>query len=145
MGSVTDIATALVGAITAGVADVDYGSITDLSPAITTQKVACLCLPFGQRSETVFTDMGGGEMVSTIRLRLEFWVKHASGTATQTMQRARDISHDAMVALIAADGTGYDLAPDAGFSEEVDQAPTAEGGATWLVATLIVPVMLILE
>ena len=97
MGSVTNIAQALVDVCVDYLSDVDYGSVSDFYPAVQTQKIAVIALPFAQASTSEPESFGTGELVMIHRLRLEFWVKHTQGTADATMQRARDVATEAAV------------------------------------------------
>ncbi len=139
MGTVTDIAQALVDAVIAGVADVDYGSASEFLPAVQTSKVAVLAVPFAQSTTFDLETLDAGELVATHRIRLEFWTKHTQGAASVTMQRARDVATSAMAVLIANDGDDYELAAQPA-EETVDPAMVQYSQASWLVSVLMVPV-----
>lgn len=138
MGSVSDIAQAVMDVV-GTLPDVDYTSISDFTPAIQSQKVAALCVAFGQSSSGEPETMDPTMVTLTHRLRVEFWVKHVQGKAADTMQRGRDISTEAIAALMVNDGDGYELALGA-FEETVDPVLVSHNQSSWLVATLTVPV-----
>src|SRR5690606_38388510 len=108
MTAPTSIADAMLSAINAAIADVDTVSSTEFTPAITTTKIAALSPAFDLESRFSWETFDGAEVVVIHRIPLEFWVKH-DGKTTYTMTRARNIGTEAINALVAADGTGYEL------------------------------------
>jgi hypothetical protein len=85
--------------------------------------------------------LGGTYHRVTYRLPVEFWCKHTPGAQATVMERARDASTLAMIALLNSDGSGYQLSEDVGFEERIDPTFVQHGNADWLVATLIVPII----
>lgn len=139
MTAPTSIADAMLSAINAAIADVDTVSSTEFTPAITTTKVAALSPAFDLESRFQWETFDGAEVVVIHRIPLEFWVKH-DGRTTNTMTRARDIGASAVNALVAADGTGYELVFDDPVTFSVDPAFTTINSVSWLVATMFVSV-----
>ena len=139
MTAPTSIANAMLSAINAAVADVDTVSSTEFTPAITTAKIAALSPAFDLESRFQWETFDGGEVVCIHRVPIEFWVKH-DGKTTNTMTRARDIGSSAIAALVAADGTGYELLFDDPVTFSVDPAFTTVNSVAWLVATMFVSV-----
>ena len=139
MTAPTSIADAMLSAINAAIADVDTVSSTEFTPAITTTKIAALSPAFDLESRFLWESLGGAEVVVIHRIPIEFWVKH-DGKATHTMTRARNIGTDAINALVAADGTGYELLFDDPVTFAVDPAFVTINSVAWLVATMFVSV-----
>lgn len=130
---------ALLAVILADVADVDTVSSSGFTPAITTAKVAALSPAFELESSFTWEALGGGGIVVTHRIPIEFWVKH-DGSPAATMQRARNIGASALSALVDKDGTGYELAFDNPVTFTVDPGLTTVNSLSWLVATMFVSV-----
>ena len=84
--------------------------------------------------------MGTAEIVAVHRIPIEFWVKHDGKPAT-TMQRARDVGAAALLALVAADGTGYTLNYSESVTFAVDPGLTTINSVSWLVANMTVAVI----
>ena len=139
MTAPTSIANAMLSAINAAISDVDTVSSTEFTPAITTAKVAALSPAFDLESRFQWETFDGGEVVCIHRVPIEFWVKQ-DGKTTNTMTRARDIGASAIAALVAADGTGYELLFDDPVTFSVDPAFTTVNSVAWLVATMFVSV-----
>jgi hypothetical protein len=139
MTAPTSIANAMLSAINAAIADVDTVSSTEFTPAITTQKIAALSPAFDLESRFQWETLDGAEVIVIHRIPLEFWVKH-EGVTTNTMTRARDIGASAINALVAADGTGYELLFDDPVTFAVDPAFVTINSVAWLVATMFVSV-----
>lgn len=130
---------ALLAVILADITDVDTVSSSDFTPAITTAKVAALSPAFELESSFTWESLGGGSIVVTHRIPIEFWVKH-DGKPAQTMQRARNIGASALSALVDKDGAGYELAFDSPVTFTVDPGLTTVNSLSWLVATMFVSV-----
>lgn len=140
MATVSSIASA-IATVVDGVTGVDYASSTDYMPGVQTQSIAALVVPMSQASSgDIHMTLAGGKVEMVHRLPVEFWVKHAQGSASTTMQRAANIGTLAIAALLASDGSGYSLAPGSTFEETIDNTFIEVGGQPYLVATLIVPV-----
>ena len=139
MTAPTSIADAMLSAINAAIADVDTVSSTEFTPAITTTKIAALSPAFDLESRFQWESLGGAEVIVIHRIPIEFWVKH-DGKTTNTMTRARNIGTDAINALVAADGTGYELLFDDPVTFAVDPAFVTINSVAWLVATMFVSV-----
>ena len=139
MTAPTSIADAMLSAINAAIADVDTVSSTEFTPAITTAKIAALSPAFDLESRFQWETFDGAEVVVIHRIPIEFWVKH-DGKTTNTMTRARNIGTDAINALVAADGTGYELLFDDPVTFAVDPAFVTINSVAWLVATMFVSV-----
>ena len=139
MATVTSIVTAIKAVIDT-LADVDQSSISDFVPAIETEKVAALIVPFEQDSTAQFLDVGGTYLEMSHAIRCEFWVKHTNASAATTAQRARDIALSAITALMQSDGTGYDLDPEGEFTERVDEIFTVMNDVAFLVVALTIPI-----
>jgi hypothetical protein len=118
---------------------VDSTSVSDFLPAVTTQSATLLALPMGQRD--AFTAFTLSTLGSVHRLRFELWVKHAQGQAATTMARAREFGRDAARLLYASDDDGYMIAPEEAVTYEVDEILTEVHSVSWLVGTLVVPVL----
>lgn len=127
----------ILATINAAVADVDTVSSSDFTPAIGTAGIAALSPAFELETSVVWATMT--EYVMTHRIPIEFWVKH-DGKPAMTMQRARDIGAAAIEALVASDGTGYELELDVPVTFSVDPAMTTVNSVAWLVATMFVSV-----
>ena len=139
MTAPTSIADAMLSAINAAVADVDTVSSTEFTPAITTSKVAALSPAFDLESWFQWESFDGTEVVVIHRIPIEFWVKH-DGKTTNTMTRARNIGTSAINALVAADGTGYELLFDDPVTFSVDPVFRTVNSVAWLVDTMFVSV-----
>ena len=139
MTAPSTIVDSMLAVILADVADVDTVSSSDFAPAITTARVAALSPAFELESSFTWETMSGAEIVVTHRVPVEFWVKHDGKPAT-TMQRARDIGASALSALVANDGTGYELVFSEPVSFSVDPGMTTVNSLSWLVATMFVSV-----
>ena len=139
MTAPTSIADAMLSAINTAIADVDSVSSTEFTPAITTAKIAALSPAFDLESRFQWETFDGAEVVVIHRIPLEFWVKH-DGKTTHTMTRARNIGTEAINALVAADGTGYELEFADPVTFAVDPAFTTVNSVAWLVATMFVSV-----
>ncbi len=139
MTAPSTIVDAMLLAINTDVADVDTVSSSDFAPAITTTKVAALSPAFELESSFTWDTMSATDIVVTHRIPIEFWVKH-DGKPAATMQRARDIGASALSALVANDGTGYELVFSEPVSFAVDPGLTTVNSLSWLVATMFVSV-----
>ena len=139
MTTPSSIVDAMLTAINAAVVDVDTVSASDFAPAIGTARIAALSPAFEVESRFQWETFDGSEVVAIHRLPIEFWVKH-DGKPAATMQRARDIGASALAALVAADGTGYELVFDEPVSFSVDPGLTTINSLSWLVATMFVSV-----
>ena len=140
MTAPTTIVNAILSAIDAGVADVDATSATDFTPAITTRSVAALSPAFDLSTSFEWDTLGTAEIVAVHRIPIEFWVKHDGKPAT-TMQRARDVGAAALLALVAADGTGYTLNYSESVTFAVDPGLTTIHSVSWLVANMTAAVI----
>ena len=140
MTAPTTIVNAILSAIDAGVADVDATSATDFTPAVTTRSVAALSPAFDLSTSFEWDTLGTAEIVAVHRIPIEFWVKHDGKPAT-TMQRARDVGAAALLALVAADGTGYTLNYSESVTFAVDPGLTTINSVSWLVANMTVAVI----
>jgi len=127
----------ILATINAAVADVDTVSSSDFTPAIGTAGIAALSPAFELASSFEWDTLGINEIVATHRIPVEFWVKHDGKPAT-TMQRARDVGAAALLALVAADGTGYTLNYSEAATFTVDPGLTTINSVSWLVANMTV-------
>ncbi len=139
MSTVTEIANAIVAVLTAQTW-VDRASADEYLPSAATADVCAFVVPYGQETRTLPDVLDPNAITLVHVLSVEFWVKHASGQAAQTMQRARDAGALTIAALLANDGDGYSIARDYGFEERIDPAPVTHMGVPWLVSVLRVPV-----
>src|SRR5690242_2575575 len=104
MADITDVAGALK-TILSTLTDVDQSSLADYAPAVATQKVALLIVPFQQSGTMQYASLvGGSSYVHAHDIPCEFWVKVNSGDVATAMQRGRDICLQAM-RLVAANPT----------------------------------------
>ena len=122
---VNDIAQALLTVLSANVADIDRWSKDSYEPAVDSQKIALIVVPFRQTDTYEWADLSGTKLLCRHTIQLEFWVRlpnEAVGIALAT-QRGRDIGLQAAVVIASHDGEGYDLEPDTGMIEvAVDDA-----------------------
>lgn len=139
MATVTEIATAISTQLLT-LSDVDYVSVSEFTPAISTEKIAAFVVPFEQETTGDFLALSGSALNARHRLRCEFWVKHTAGNATATAQRARDVSTLAMIVLMQNNGTGYQLDTSESFTELIDDQFVTIDQTPFLVASLSVPV-----
>jgi len=150
MTSVTDVATQLK-AILAVLADVDESSLSSYTPAIKTQKIALLIVPFEQSGMMSYAGTGKHSLVHAHRISCEFWVKVDTGNVAAAVERGRDICLQAM-RLIAANPTlngsvlqvGSSLLGNQGRIGEYNILPRYEerGQIPYIIARLFVPVEL---
>jgi hypothetical protein len=77
MANVNDLCIAVLGALEAGLAGVDYVSSTSYMPAIQTHTVSLVGVAQGQADDGMFYSEGWLHGVH--RLRFEFWVKLVQG------------------------------------------------------------------
>lgn len=148
MAEVTDVASALK-TILDTLSDVDYSSLSEYTPAIKTQEVALLIVPFEQNGVMAYAGTGKYSLVHAHRLVCEFWVKVDTGSTATAITLARDICLKAL-RLIAAnptlDGTvtqvGSSLLGNAGLLGQYDILPRYEerGQVPYIIARLFVPV-----
>ncbi len=111
MQTVTTLAQAMADAIADAVPDIDAVDLNSYLPAVETRRAALVGVPTG--SSTTLTPLTlGGEWEALHRVRLQLWVKVDTGAADDSMERARNIGHLALIALARADGDGYALAPE---------------------------------
>ena len=139
MATVDSIVDGLAAAV-ANVSTVDQVSTDTFTPAISTQSIAAMIVPFGQSAggDVHFT-LGGGTAEIVHSIPIEFWVKHVPGAEATTMQRARNVPQLAIAQLLASDGTGYDLAPEGEFTVTTESTFIEIGGQAYLTVTLTVP------
>ena len=140
MATVDSIATALVAALTADIAEIDESSILSHVPAITTQSMALIVTPLGHADE--MSDFSLGEIETIHSMRVQIWVRYVPGNEAVSVPLARNICYRAIVALATHDGTGYDLAPTenrAGMAGSVSDLLHEAGGNLYFRATLTVP------
>jgi len=142
MATVESLITAVMAAIEADLPEVDYSDATSFEPQITTQSAALVAVPYGQTDEARDISLSAVEMLH--RLRLMLYVRLVQGNQGTAFPLARNIGHRAMLALIAHDGEGYDLAtPDVAQMtsavSEVRQIDTV--GREFVAVTLTVPVV----
>lgn len=148
MTEVTDVATELVSILSA-LADVDQTSLDNYVPAVETQKVALLVVPFQQSGAMAYAGVGKNSYVHAHRIPCEFWVKVNTGNVAAAVQRGRDICLQAL-RLIAANPTlngsvmqvGSSLLGDQGMLGQYTINPRYEerGQIPYITATLFVPV-----
>jgi hypothetical protein len=142
MANVNDLCIAVLGALEAGLAGVDYVSSTSYMPAIQTHTVSLVGVAQGQADDGMFYSEGWLHGVH--RLRFEFWVKLVQGKENVYMALARNIGYDAMKVLVRENGNGYLLASMGSgvtLQSQVEERPIAAGGQPYLVVMLTVPVM----
>lgn len=142
MATVDSIATALVAALTAEIAEIDESSILSHVPAITTQSIALIVTPLGHGDEAFIYSYGWVHSVHN--LRVQFWVRYVPGNEAASVPLARNICHRAIMALVEHDGTGYTLAAagDAqAMTGQVSDVLHDAGGNLYFRATLNVPCM----
>ena len=145
MANVQSLAEA-VAAVVSTIEGVDRCSVTDFTPALNTQAIAAMIVPMGQSSAgRIVSTLSNRYLEMTTTLPVEFWVKHAQGDPATTMRRARNVGTDAIAALLAADGTGYELAPDAEITESIESAFVEVSGQPYLVATVRIPIRNVVE
>jgi hypothetical protein len=139
MAQVNDIAQALLTVLSANIADIDRSSKDSYEPAVDSQKIALIAVPFRQADTYEWADLSGTKLLCRHTISLEFWVRlpnEANGIAT-AMQRGRDIGLQAAVVIAAHDGEGYQLEPDAAMMEvAVDDAILNLNGPVYLRARM---------
>jgi hypothetical protein len=138
MATVTEIAQAIADTLET-LSWVDAAAIDTFYPAV--EGVACVALvvPFEQEASSAPVDIMGSLHRVTMRIPVEFWIKHISGNQAETMQRGRDAGTLAMIGLLQNDGDGYNLSADIGFEERVDGL-VQHGNVNWLRVSLMVPI-----
>lgn len=139
MATVTSITTAIATVLNA-LDWVDKVSADEFVPSVVTTTCSAFIVPFGQKTRVLPDVLDGNVITLTHWLTVEFWVQHKQGAAATTMQVARDAGAKAIAALIDNDGSGYDLARDYGFEEQIDPAPVTHMGVPWVIVSLRVPV-----
>lgn len=147
MTDITDVATQLESILSA-LADVDQSSIADYAPAVATQKIALLIVPFQLSGVMAFSDVGN-HLAHAHEVPCEFWVKVNSGDVATATARGHNICLQAM-RLLAANPTlnlaltrlGSAYNGTLGRVGRYTIAPRYEekGVTTWIIATLFVPV-----
>lgn len=120
--------------------EVDYASATEFTPPISTQSVACLVVPFGQRGETSALSLSNNQIVGVYRIPVEFWVKHIQGAPGTSMTLVRDIGMKAMKQLLGSSSTAFVVDNDTPFEEDVNDTPVEVGGQPYFISRLLVPV-----
>lgn len=139
MAEVNDIAQALLTVLSANIADIDRSSKDSYEPAVDSQKIALIAVPFRQADSYEWADLSGTKLLCRHTISLEFWVRlpnEAMGIAT-AMQRGRDIGYQAAVVIAGHDGEGYQLEPDAPMIEvAVDDAILNLNGPVYLRARM---------
>lgn len=133
-----DIAQSLADAL-ATVEEVDIAATESFLPALETQAICALLVPFEQESVYEQQDLAGEQMYARHVMKVEFWCKHDPGQAGETLRKARDIGRKGMTALVQHDGEGYTLDRNEGFRERVDSGFVTVANIAWLVAHLYVP------
>lgn len=139
MADVSDITSAMVTVLET-LDWVDAASDTTFQPAVTVASCCALVVPFGMESTSTPVDLAGDYHRVVYRIPVEFWCKHTPGNQAAVMTTARDAGTLAMAALLAGSGSGYSIAPDAGFDERLSDGFVEHGNVQWLVSTLYVPV-----
>lgn len=139
MAQVNDIAEALRDVCADNISDIDRSSKDDYLPAVDTQKIALLAVPFRQLDTYEWADLSGTKLLCRHTIMLEFWIRlpnDAAGIAV-AMQRGRDIGLQAALVIADNDGTGYQLEPDAPLMQsEVDDAALNLNGPVFVRARL---------
>lgn len=148
MAEITDVVTELKSILSA-LPDVDHSSLDEYTPAIKTQKVALLIVPFEQSGAMAYGSTGKYSLVHAHRLVCEFWIKVDTGHIDVAMQRGRDICLQAL-RLIAANPTlngsvlqvGSSLTGEQGMVGRYDVLPRYEerNQIPYVIARLHVPV-----
>lgn len=139
MSNVSAICAALVEVLSR-LEPVTFASADEFLPPVGNMDVCAFVVPFEQTTTAQPDVLGGGYIVLTHRLSVEFWIQHRNGQAAITMQIARDIGGAAIAALLRADGDGYSIARDYAFEERIEPQFVTHLGVPWLVSTLRVPV-----
>lgn len=138
MAQVNDIAQALLSVLAANIADIDRSSKDSYEPAVDSQKIALIIVPFRQADSYEWADLSG-KLLCRHTISLEFWVRlpnEATSIAT-AMQRGRDIGLQAAVVIATHDGEGYQLEPDTGMIEAaVDDAILNLNGPVYVRARM---------
>ena len=137
MATVSEVTQALMDVLTAALPEIDASDLNSYLPAATTRSVALIGVPTGNVSTLQFTALGTGYEAAH-RIRLQLWVSF-NETDAECLERARDIGYRAMSALIAADGTGYELdvdGPDAPLSSEVGAEVLSVAEIPYLLVTV---------
>lgn len=140
MATVTEIAEALAAVLDANVAGIDSVSTTEYLPAITTQTVACVVVPFDQRSIYTTDILGSVTVRATHWIQIEFWVRHDQGQISTSVQRVRNIAQLAAIALYTNDSTTYELDTAEPMEANVLGEPVQIHDIPYLMASIIVPV-----
>lgn len=148
MTDVTDVAAQLKSILSA-LPDVDQSSTVDYVPAVATQKVALLIVPFQQSGVMAYAGIGKNSYVHAHRIPCEFWVKVNTGDVATAVQRGANICLQGL-RLIAANPTlngsvmqvGSSLLGDQGMLGQYTINPRYEerGQIPYITATLFVPV-----
>ena len=136
---INEIAQALLDVLSANVADIDRWSKDSYEPAVDSQKIALIIVPFRQTDTFEWADLSGAKLLCRHTISLEFWVRLPNETAgiAAAMQRGRDIGLQAAVVIAAHDGEGYTLEPDEDMMEvAVDDAILNLNGPVFLRARM---------
>jgi hypothetical protein len=143
VAEVDNIAQSLISVLSANVADIDRWSKDSYEPAVDSQKIALIAVPFRQSDTFSWADLSGMKLLCRHTISLEFWVRlpnEAVGIA-RAMQRGRDIGLQAALAIASHDGEGYQLEPDDDMIEvQVDDAILNLNGPIFVRARMSVRV-----
>lgn len=139
MATVTDIANA-IATVLDSLSWVDAASASEYLPSAATSTCCAFVTPYGQETRVLDSNLGDGTITLVHVLTVEFWVQHRQGSASTTMQIARDAGTKAIAALMDNDGAGYTIARNMEFDERIDVAPVSHINVPWLVSVLRVPV-----
>lgn len=133
-----DIAEALATALI-GVDEVDSASTSDFLPALESQGICALLVPFEQEGTFEQQDLSGYGIWVKRAVKFEFWCKHDQAQPGESLRRARSIGQKAVIRLMQQDGNGYTIDRNMEFRERVDTGFVTVGNVPWLVVHLYVP------
>lgn len=141
MRTITAQATAMATAIRDACPEVDAVDLNSFLPLVDSRRVALVGTPTGGGSTLRPTNLQGTEWEAVHRVRLQLWVKVDTGAPAADVERAREVGHRALMALAAADGTGYSLQFD-GTPLVAEAGPDVleVAGVPYLLVTLTVTV-----
>ena len=138
MATVTELAAAVAAVIQAAMPEVDAYNLSSFEPAVTTQNVALIGSPLGQRDEAIALSVAGGSETEH-RIRLQLWTKVVRGDEATGITTARNAGYRALRAVLVADGSTYDLAPGETLTAAVDEQVLVVGEIPFIRTTLTFP------
>lgn len=156
MTTVTQIKQALK-TLLSKITDVDKATIDSYLPPVETKHIALVIPPFGQQTRTDVLTTAGSKFVpeqkqvmESLRVRCEFWVKLDTGRLPHTLARASDIPQEAIALLLAHPTLGGKVDRMGNYGQgsgsqtieaETIDRPVEIAGIPYIVVSVIVPVI----